>query len=588
MTDDTQPERMLSASVAGLSANLPKRLMLIIALFQGLFLLVLYRIEKADLWLNTMPAITFPLWSIALLLPLMLLLSLNKANVRATFVTCSGYVSVVALLLIYVGSQASPVDTFPIGSLIATTVMTLFIASFKALMYCQRFASGLPRQYSTLFVLSWRNLLVPALAGAFTLLCAGILFLWAALFNTIGVDFFSYLFGRDWFLFPVLAAAFGVGVIVFRELDHVLDVITRLVQESISLVLPLLVLISIGYVISLLVVGTDLLWKTGWGTAQMLWLTALTLFFVNAVYQDGRVPPKYTSPIHYIVAAGVCVLVVPAALSGYGLYLRLDQYGLTVDRAYAMIVWLLLSLFVLGYVVIIVRRRSEWIAELGKVNQAMSIVIIAVLLITLSPVLDLRKMSLSSQLGRLEDGTTLPARFDVNYVRENLASPGYEALAQLKETATDRTLLANLELDHRYPDTPATADARRAKIERLTDEQVPDALEEMLGSPNFVIGQRTILTSADLDRNGSPEFVLLNFFGGHGIMARYFIERDGEWRSGSLNMEYNPRIDPINNEQLIGDADTTVVAPELNDVIVGKLRFRPGPDQAISTSEIQP
>jgi hypothetical protein len=253
-----------------------------------------------------------------------------------------------------------------------------------------------------------------------------------------------------------------------------------------------------------------------------------------------------------------------------------------------MIVWLLLSLFVLGYVVIIVRRRSEWIAELGKVNQAMSIVIIAVLLITLSPVLDLRKMSLSSQLGRLEDGTTLPARFDVNYVRENLASPGYEALAQLRETATDRTLLANLELDHRYPDTPATADARRAKIERLTDEQVPDALEEMLGSPNFVIGQRTILTSADLDRNGSPEFVLLNFFGGHGIMARYFIERDGEWRSGSLNMEYNPRIDPINNEQLIGDADTTVVAPELNDVIVGKLRFRPGPDQAISTSEIQP
>jgi len=563
----------MSDPLKTLSSNLPRRSMIVIALFQGLALLLLYRAETRDQWLASLPMLEYPLWAIAFLAPLMLLLALTASNARRATIATAIYVGAVAVLMIYIGRQAMPVDEFPVGALIGTTVAKLFIASFKAQMYVQQWASDLPREYRTLFVLSWRNFFVSSLAVVFVLLCFGILRLWAALFDTIGIDFFSYLFRQDWFLFPVLGTAFGVGIIVFRELDHVLDTLTRLAQGAISLLLPIVAVISIGYVGTLLVVGTGLLWQTGWGTAQMLWLMALMLFFVNAVYQDGQIPPKYSRPIHYVVAAGVCVLLIPACLSAYGLYLRIDQYGVTVSRAHAVIVWLVLALFVAGYVVMIIRRRHAWPAELGRINQGMSIVIIVLLLLINSPLGDLRKLTVSAQLDRLDDGRVAPADFDVGYVRSRLARPGFQAMEALEETATNERLLAKLRRAYDEPGKPADPDALRARIELLTEVPVPATLEDKLASRAFVTGERTVLTSADLNGDGKSEYILLNFSRDRLLQARYFIERRGQWRVGTLSFDFRQREQVL--EALLPNAAPTVVEPELDDVIIGDTRFCP-------------
>lgn len=576
----------MSDPLKALSVRLPRRLMLIIALLQGLALLVLYRAETRDQWLSTVPLVKYPLWAIAILLPLMLLLALNSGNVRRSAIASSVYVGFVAVLMVYVGWQATPVDEFPVGALITTTLVTIFISSFKAQMYIQQWASDLPREYHTLFVLSWRNFLVPSLAALFMLLCFAILRLWAALFDTIGIGFFSYLFGRDWFIFPVLSSAFGVGIIVFRELDQVLDTLTRLAQGAISLLLPIVAVITLGYVATLMVVGTDLLWQTGWGTAQMLWLMALVLFFVNAVYQDGQIPPAYSRLIHYVVAAGVGVLLIPACLSAYGLYLRIDQYGVSVSRAHAVVVWFVLSLFIVGYVVMMIRHRSTWPAELGRINQGMSLVIIAILLLLNSPLGDLRKLTVSAQLERLDDGRITPEDFDVGYVRRHLARPGFQALQALKDTTTDEALLAKLQRAAGEPGKPADPEVLKAQIERLTEVPVPAALEDKLASREFVMGERTILTSADLNHDGNPEFIVLNFSRDRLVQSRYLIERRGEWRVGNLDYDFRQRDDVL--EAILPDANATVVRPELDDVIIGNMRFRPAPAPREAGTESRP
>jgi len=74
------------------------------------------------------------------------------------------------------------------------------------------------RASNVLFTNSWRNFLVGVLAGIFTLIFWLILVLWGQLFKVIGIDFFMDLFTEDWFVIPVLAVAFGLGVSLFRDL----------------------------------------------------------------------------------------------------------------------------------------------------------------------------------------------------------------------------------------------------------------------------------------------------------------------------------------------------------------------------------
>ena len=77
--------------------------------------------------------------------------------------------------------------------------------------------------------------------------------------------------------------------------------------------------------------GLEPLWSTGRGTALLLWLLAVLLFSVNAVYQDGRETEPYAPMLHTVISAVICTTPIIAALSFYGLFLRFREYGWTVE-----------------------------------------------------------------------------------------------------------------------------------------------------------------------------------------------------------------------------------------------------------------
>src|SRR5690606_35326088 len=94
----------------------------------------------------------------------------------------------------------------------------------------------------------------------------------------------------------------------FRELTHVIDSVTRLLQGLIKLLLPLVLTVALIFLAALPFTGLDALWGTGNGTSLIIGLTAIILFFTNAVYQDGRGAAPYPNTVHRLVYLGLALL----------------------------------------------------------------------------------------------------------------------------------------------------------------------------------------------------------------------------------------------------------------------------------------
>ena len=114
------------------SSSLPRAAMLIIAVVQGILLFALYRAFGTDFWPSDDPLWSYPLWTLATAVPLLLLLSLNHGNERRVVRLVAGWAAVLALLAIYTGWQAEPFSEFPVGSLTFIFFASMTLACFKA------------------------------------------------------------------------------------------------------------------------------------------------------------------------------------------------------------------------------------------------------------------------------------------------------------------------------------------------------------------------------------------------------------------------------------------------------------------------
>ena len=582
--------------------HLPRNLMIALSLAQGVALLFLWRAADNGTWPGRTPMVGFPLWTLAVVWPGLLLLSLEAGNKARLFKLVSLFCAVAVPLAAYMGWQATPAGEFPIGSLAGICVATLLIACFKALMYVQQWAGGRPTDYDALFAGSWRNFLVAGLAAAVTLGVYALLHLWGLLFSAIGIEFFRDLFDRDWFLFPVLAVAFGVGVLIFRRLVTLIDGITGLLEGLMRLLLPLAVAVVVLFLGALPFTGLRPLWETGNGTALLLWLNAFVLFSVNAVYQTGRSTP-YPPVIHRALCPGIALLPVLSALALYGLSLRVGQYGWSVERCWALTVCALLAMFSAGYAWSIVRRRGGWPQSLGRVNRTLGWVVLALMLLVNSPLLDFRSISLASQFRRVDTGEIDLRNFDFHYARHHLARPAWLRMQALIDAYehTDPEL-AQL-VREAVPPAPVRVSGADDVWERVVYRperfEVPAGVRAIVSrffvdpyslySRDSMPGEwgvhyllpymvsrsddyhDPVLARLDMNGDGEREYALII-----GDRERDYAvglcmyRRGGEWRSFVLAMR-EPLPEGADLAQALGHGEIAAVPPAFRDLKLGEL-----------------
>ena len=558
----------------------PTRLLLGVSLAQGLCLYLLYASVEAQRWPSKAPVYSYPLWTLAVFAPLLLLLSATRANLAATAKNTAVFCVALTLLAVYTGWQAQPFGQFPVGSLTFAYTVTVSIASFKALMYLQQRADGAALSYPALFTHSWRNFLTGVFAAVFTLIFWLILLLWGELFLVIGIDFFDELFEKDWFIIPAASVAFGIGVLLLRKLTRIIDNITVLLRDLTKLLLPLVLGVAVIFLAALAFTGPDLLWRTGNGTALLLWLLALTLFFINAVYQDGRGTAPYPLALHRLVYLAICATPALAGFACYGLLLRIQQYGWSVERCWAFVTWLVLSLFSLGYVLSIARRRDAWTQGLARVNVSMGLVVLGIALAANTPLLDFRRISLASQQGRVDSGEIELTDFDFWYARHHLARPAYLALQAMKAEIgdSDPGLLAAIEDPQRRTAGPESIDADalwRRMVYRPARFDLPVEVQRLIeDSVRFAFEFEPVLIATDLNEDGASEYVLLIVDRDAERLrsARFYHRVEGRWQQGSLAY-LAPDKDALTAQ--LREGEIALRDPEYKDLSVGGVILRP-------------
>ena len=312
------------------------------------------------------------------------------------------------------------------GNLLLFYIFTPFIQAWDS-------RSGWQFDYTQLYRHAWNNGLILLLAALLVSLFWLLILLWVGLFSLLGIKFFGQLFFNRVFLWISCALVFAVGVRIGLQRDQVIEALRGILLAICRSLLPLTVLIVLLFAISLPFTGLEPLWRTKRASAILLALVFVHLCLLNGVFQDGRQSHRYARGLHVLVDASLLVLPLLAALAGYALWLRVQQYGLTPSRVLAGLSASMALLYAAAAADAVLLRGPIWLETLRLSNPPVALVLAALLVLLQTPLLSPMELSAASQYWRLVSGQVAPEQFDRGLLRFRLGEPGRRYLARLEQ-----------------------------------------------------------------------------------------------------------------------------------------------------------
>jgi hypothetical protein len=564
--------------------SFPKPLIVILALLQGIALTLLYRSVEQHFWPATDLPWLFALLTFSISFPFLMLMSINSTNLKRTINVLLPFALVLSLLGAYVGFQSTPADMVENQTGITAFYLCMFIAVFKGLMYAQHYINQQSISYSTLFKLSWQNFIIFVECWLFVGIFWGILNLGASLFAIVNITQFETLLDQDWFVIPTLTLAFSFAIILFRQIVHTADTITTILQTLIKFLLPALAVVSIGFMFTLPFTGLSPLWMTGSGSLIVMWLQALTLFFVNAVYQDKTQQRPYPLFVHRMVFISVAILPIYSVIAAYGLWLRIAEYGVTVDRCWGLLVWFLLSCFAVGYLFGILKDRDAWLSTLSRVNIFMGKVVLAAMLLVNSPLLNFQTLSMQSQLNRLYAKEVTLDEFDFHYVERTLGRQGYIAMQTLKTQLGDEHPQHVAVIERMYgPKFSEHTGYAQTEFENHiiywpTKNHFPAELittiyeQKGFASSYAPTKQSYYLIAQDLDHDGQPEFIEVEE-SNYSTDAYFWVYQEDKWQSSYMNTFNRDNTQFL--KRALQNNQISAERPKYDNLKIGEVTFTP-------------
>ena len=510
---------------------------LVIGLVQGLILYLLYFAHDQKAWPATDPNLFAPLLLVFLFVPLLALQGLGNLRKRTLILWTVIAVAIAAGFAWYDVWHAWPTDlrwidgkAVSVAHVTPTPRVLIFTAAFlfvsHALISCGEADRRILPRYPVLFDLAWKLGVQVGIAAAFVCAFWLILGLGVALFHMIKLDFFQEFIQHSWFAIPVTTLAAAVGVHVTDTRGTLVRGVRTLALMLLGWLLPVIALIAFAFLISLVFTGLNPLWQTRTATALLLAAAGVLVLHINAAYQDGNPQPHHVLRVAGTLASVLLIFIV--AIAAYALWLRIDQYGWTVDRIDTAAVTLIAICFAIGYFVAAL-LPGKWLRLIETWNFFTTILGLIVLFALFTPIADPVRLSVASQMERLKSGKVKPENFDFSYLRTQGGRFGKEALTELAKSH-DKTIgdaaLGNLSDGHPFgyslpqPLTPQRIVERIAVFPRgktLPDSflrQNWDAEKDEFMASNCARGgfERSYHCEAilrDFDGDGSDEVLLL-------------------------------------------------------------------------------
>lgn len=583
------------------------RLLLLVGACQGWLLWALWKARELKVWPAGDPASERSLLYLGLALPLAFYLTENIETLsrqRRTLLLI-GVGVLFALLGGYSGwaenvqfSDAGDFLRLPPArpsDLLAAAILGFVIVPLWS--HFDRTAKG-GWSYPRLFETAWRNAVMVAAAAVLTGVFWVALFAGAMLMKSIGVGFVSELIQKAIFSIPTTGIVFGAAIALGLARAEMVVNLRRFWLSISAWLLPLLLIFSVAWVVALPFTGLELLFKTHNAGLILLWFVALSINFANAAYQDGNGEQPYGRLLGKGLEYAWPTLLVLAAVAWWAMKLRIDQYGWTEDRVWGVFILILASLYSAGYAWSLVARRA-WLASIGKTNIATALIMVAGLVLLLSPLADARRLSVHSQMGRLISGQVDADKMDYAYLRWQAGHYGQDALKTLAAgiglaDRADKEIIAGkakqmLAQTQRYGGSSGaealSVDQVRQRIRVLPQGEVAeDALIGLLQTGSNWQEKRCLQTNAhclvwmlDLNEDGLKEAVVIvekpepqtnNAFFYHQVSPQAYKY------GGTLNLGIGS--DKKQREKMLADIENgnaKIVRPQFNDLEIDGRRI---------------
>jgi hypothetical protein len=408
---------------------------LAIGLAQGIALFLLQKADESKTWPATVPMLYAPLLVCALMVPLLPLAALSAMRRRSLILWTAVAAALAAILAVHAawtGAEPQRLGAGPLSPPIFIAVAALLFIAHHLVQPAD--AARKPvAPYADYFDLAFTNLIRLFLSLAFTGAFWLLLFLAGALFKLIGIEAIQKLIGETAFAFPATGLMFAAAVHMAVQLTESRAGLVRGVR-TVGLTLlawlsPLMVVIATGFLATLPFTGLAPLWGTKAATALLLAAAAALIILVNAAYQDGVEPP-HAIPQWAARIAGLLLIPI-VILAAYALWLRVDQYGLTPDRVFAGAYLVVAIGFTVGYALAAL-KPGPWMKTLEPTNLIMAAVSVLLLIALFTPIADPARLSVGSQVKRLEMGKVTAEKFDFAFLRFDSGRYGRNALEKLK------------------------------------------------------------------------------------------------------------------------------------------------------------
>ncbi|WP_046006532.1 DUF4153 domain-containing protein [Pseudoalteromonas rubra] len=558
---------------------LSARQLLLAALLQSFLLIILHQSVEFEFWPAQSPHWLFAAYSLVVFLPSTLIYSSFTQLKRAFYTQLGMYALLFTLCGYYIGSQLLP-ERAPLPSQAWPYPLIIFLASVLLVPWITQNAkeNWLP-DYDTLSRAMGRFLLVFAAAQLFTLSVLMLLMLWAGLFEVIEISFFTELFSEPWFYYPAITLSQAIGVIQARSRSNLASQLFAICRNFATLLLPVLVAVALLFIIAVSFSELETLWKNG-GSALIFVLVGAIVLCLNLA-KDALAQRLW---YRRFIALGLVLLPCYLALSGWGLQLRIEQYGLSLARLWAVLIALISMAICLGYVWQLIAYKASWHTRLSTINRPVTLSLLALLIATQTPLLDFRGLSVASQIERLKTGITQPADFDPRYLANELGKQGLQALEALQQEVSDGQLKRRIDTALALETQPLTSQTLLALIEMSEDEKqaLPQALQNALenfarhNTHLFDDATELLLKPIQLDNTPEPEYLFVASTQQRVELRVFYLGViDGKlgWQSGYMEQKIYDRQSQDLLDALRSD-NFELAEPRFKELKVGGQRYQ--------------
>jgi len=255
------------------------------------------------------------------------------------------------------------------------------------------------------------------------------------LFSLIGIRVIKEALDEQWFVMLLIGAAFGAAIGVFRKRDGITRMLLKVVVALLGVLAPVLGAGLLIFLASLPFTGLSALWDATRATTPILLSCVIgALVLANVVIghsteDENRFPPLRWGAM--ALALSILPLTVIAAISTGA---RIQQYGFTPDRLWALTFVIVASAFGVAYLVALVRGRMDWARHVRPANLKLAFALCGLALFLALPILSFNAISTRDQVARLESGRIAQDKFDWVALRFDFGEPGKAAVARLAKS----------------------------------------------------------------------------------------------------------------------------------------------------------